>query len=123
MISTSTNDDTAFISRLAKAVVGLRIEDWNDKSIQQFIDGLSNFKLVIEEQDIKDAETTENSYTLTFSGKNGNEITKSFEKCEYSNRAKLLLNEITEAVDSMGQSISENEKRQVLMEILEKLCK
>ena len=48
---------------------------------------------------------------------------KSFEKCEYSSRAKLLLNEITDAVDSMGQSISENEKRQVLMEVLEKLCK
>ena len=39
------------------------------------------------------------------------------------NRAKLLYNEITEAVDSMGQSISENEKRQVLMDILESLCK
>ncbi len=123
LISTSTNDNTAFISRLAKAIVGLRIEDWDDRSINQFIDGLNTFKATIEEQDSKDEANIQNSYTLTFSDQDGNEITKSFEKCEYSNRAKLLFNEITEAVESYGQSINENEKRQVLVEILEKLCK
>ena len=45
------------------------------------------------------------------------------EKKEYSGRAKLLYNDITAAIEEMGQSISENEKRQILIEILERLCK
>ena len=89
LIETSTNDNTAFVSRLAKGIVGLRIEDWNDKSIIEFIDGLKKFKDVVETQDRKDSSNSSNSYTLTFKEQDGNVATKSFEKCEYSNRAKL----------------------------------
>ena len=123
LIANATNDEKAFITRLAKGIVGLRLEDWNDKSIEQFNEGLKSFKDAVESQDQKEETNATNSYTLTFQDDEGNAVSKSFEKCEYSSRAKLLLNEITDAVDSMGQSISENEKRQVLMEVLEKLCK
>lgn len=123
LIENATNDEKAFVSRIAKGIVGLRIEDWNEKSIETFVAGLASFKDAVEIQDSKIEEGVNNSYSLTFQDKAGNSITKSFERCEYSNRAKLLFNEITDAVDSMGQSISENEKRQVLMEVLEKLCR
>ena len=123
LIENATNDEKALISRLAKGIVGLRMEDWNEKCIVQFNEGLNAFKDTIELQDKKENTIIHNSYTLTFLDNEGNSVSKSFEKCEYSNRAKLLLNEIEDAVDSMGQSISENEKRQVLMEVLEKMCR
>ena len=41
---------------------------------------------------------------------------------DYSNRGKLLYNQITQSLDSMGHAISEQEKRQIIMEILQKLC-
>lgn len=47
---------------------------------------------------------------------------KRFEKVEFSKRAKLLKNMITADVESMGTSISDQEKRQIMMEILQKLC-
>lgn len=123
LISNATNDEKAFMTRFAKGIVGLRIEDWNDKSIEQFNDGLKSFKDAVESHDQKEATGDTNSYILTFQDDTGNAVSKSFEKCEYSDRAKLLYNEVIDAVDSYGQSISENEKRQVLMEVLEKLCK
>lgn len=123
LIKDATNDDNAFITRLAKSIVGLRIEDWNDKSIGEFNAGLKKFKEIVESQNDKENTASSNAYTLTFQEQDGTSVTKSFEKCEYSNRAKLLYNEVLDAVDSYGQSISENEKRQVLMEIIEKLCK
>lgn len=123
LIETSTNDNKAFVSRLAKGIVGLRIEDWNDKSIVEFLNGLKQFKDAVEAQDKKDSNDSSDSYTLTFKEHDGTVVTKSFEKCEYSSRAKLLYNEVIDAVESYGQSISENEKRQVLIEIIEKLCK
>lgn len=125
IIKNTTADEKTFVQRLAKSIVDLRIEDWNESNITTFMTGLKTFKETIENQDNTKTKKSDivNEYQLTFVDNTGNAVTKTFEKSEYSNRAKLLLNEVTEAIESMGQSITENEKRQVLMEILEKLCK
>ena len=52
----------------------------------------------------------------------GQEVVKSFSRSEYSQRAKLLYNDIMNSIDEMGQAITDQEKRQILFEILEKLC-
>jgi len=53
---------------------------------------------------------------------NGESFTKRFDRVEYSNRGKLLYNSITANLAAMGQAISEQEKRQILMEVLKELC-
>ena len=58
---------------------------------------------------------------MQYLGKDGKAVTKRFEHTEISSRAKLLLNTITDEIDSMGRSISEQEKRQVLMEVLKNM--
>lgn len=123
IIECSTNDNTAFIQRMAKGLTGLNIQDWSENTISDFVKALEEFKKVIENQSASGSVSTSNSYKITFVDDDGNEKIKSFEKSEYSNRAKLLYNEITDAIDSMGQAINENEKRQILMDILEDLCK
>ena len=45
-------------------------------------------------------------------------VTKRFEHVENTGKGKLLHNQVTAALDSMGRSISTQEKRQILMEIL-----
>ena len=45
-----------------------------------------------------------------------------FDKVETSKRGKLLYNAIESAITGMGQAISEQEKRQVLMDVLRELC-
>ena len=125
LILTVTNDDVTFANRLAKAITGLRLEDWNSNSIQQFEDTLAKFKLSVEEYNsgTQDITSVSNSCKMIFTNDDGNEITRVFEKSPYSKRAKLLYNDISGAIDEMGQSISEQEKRQVLIDILEKMCK
>ena len=123
IIEYSTNDNTAFIQRMAKGLTGLNIQDWSKNTISDFVKALEDFKKIIEDQSASGNVSTSNSYKITFVDDDGNEKIKSFEKSEYSNRAKLLYNEITDAIDSMGQAINENEKRQILMDILEDLCK
>ena len=49
-------------------------------------------------------------------------VTKRFDKVEQSKRGKLLMNSILADIDSMGHAISEQEKRQILMEVLKKMC-
>ena len=124
LMKTITNDEITFIQRLAKAVTALRVEDWNEGTIGTFIKDLIVFKETIEEYDsqIIDETSATDSYKLITTDSEGREVVKTFNRSEYSTRAKLLYNEITNSIDEMGQSITEQEKRQILIEILEKLC-
>lgn len=120
-----TNDENAFIERMGKVVIGLRIDDWKQDSIKEFYEYLVMFKNTVSDFDKNEIDETKNSsevYKITFVSKDGDEVIKTFEKSDYSDRAKLLLNSISSEIEDMGQSISEQEKRQVLMELLEKMC-
>ena len=125
LFKTATSDDALFIQRLCKAVSGLRIDDWAASTIRSFTSEIAAFKDTVEAFDRAekgDELSASGTYRLVFSDANGNESIKTFAKAEYSPKAKLLLNDITTALDEMGQSITEQEKRQVLLEALEKLC-
>lgn len=124
LMKSVTNDEKAFVQRMAKAVTALRIEDWNDKVIVSFVEDLKQFKQTIEEYNSQDAQgfDTADTYKLITITSDGQEVVKSFGRSEYSERAKLLYNDILNSIDEMGQAITDQEKRQILFEILEKLC-
>ena len=120
-----TNDEDLFITRLAKLTTGLRIEDWDSKTAKQYADTLSRFILTAKDFHSSVVAETINdtsSYQVTFADEEGTSTTRRFEKVEVSARGKLLFNQITSSLEAMGHSISEQEKRQVLMEVLKKLC-
>lgn len=124
LIAAVTNDENTFVQRLAKAVTFLRVEDWNADTVQVFLRDLRAFKVTIEVFDNhrdKEIQGT-TSYEIIFTDTNGKKVPKRFDKTEYSDRAMLLYNEIHTALEEMGQAISEQEKRQVLIELLQKLC-
>lgn len=124
LILSVTNDEVTFANRIAKAITGLRIDDWNYNSINQFEEALVKFKSSIEEYNSgeQNKDVVTDTCKITFINDNGSEITRVIEKSPYSKRAKLLYNDISGAIEEMGQSISEQEKRQVLIDILEKMC-
>ena len=125
LFKTITHDEETFIARLAKAVTDLRLEDWDSATMDRFADSLKRYKKTAEEyhaQEQAEESTTANSYQITFVDESGEAVTKRFDRVAYSNRGRLLLNAVTAQVDSMGHSISEQEKRQVLIEVLKKLC-
>ena len=127
LFKTVTNDDQATIVRIAKLATGLRIEDWDDHTIKTFMEALKEYKATAEafvsKTDDADGNTaTTSSYELSYIDETGKAVIKRFEKVEFSKRAKLLMNMITADVESMGTSISDQEKRQIMMEILQKLC-
>ena len=61
-------------------------------------------------------------YRITFADESGDSITKSFERIETTKRGKLLYNQIEHSLQAMGQAITEQEKRQILMDVLKELC-
>ena len=121
-----TNDDDLTISRLAKLATDLRLEDWDDKIRELFIFNMKQYKNTAENHhSLKDSAVVEDdtsTYQITFTDDNGEMVTKRFERVENTGKGKLLYNQVTAALDSMGRSISNQEKRQVLMEILKNIC-
>lgn len=121
-----TNDDDLTISRLAKLATDLRLEDWDDKIRELFIKNMKQYKSTAENhQSIKKNITSANetsAYQISFKDENGEMVTKRFERVENTGKGKLLHNQVIAALDSMGRSISNQEKRQILMEILKDLC-
>ena len=125
LMKSISNDEITFMERLGKAVTSLRIDDWNTNTIETFLNEIKAFKIAVDEFNEKYENSYPNAsdmYKLIFVDKSGNEVVKTFSKTEYSDRAKLLLSDITTSLDEMGQTITEQEKRQVLMQLLEKMC-
>lgn len=124
IINNIDNDETLFLEKLAKIITSLRIDDWNEKIIKEFIQEIYSFKKEVEEfnnnKQIK-KEIIQTGYEITFLSKEGEKITKSLKKVEYGSRSKLLYNELLNSIDEMGESITKEEKRQVLIDILTKI--
>lgn len=120
-----TNDERTFIVRLAKLVTDLRIEDWNEKTVEQFEKRLDEYKKTIEEfsgEATSEISEETSAYSLTYIDEAGVAATKRFDRVEESQRGKLLKNSLLSDIESMGHSISVQEKRQILMEVLKTLC-
>lgn len=117
------------ISHLSLAMTGLSIDNWNDTTVLSFLKNISCFQKSIVAynqqvaQEISEETTlkSENSYEIHYVDVKGQSVKKTFTRQEYSRRAKLLYNDIENSMEEMGQSITLQEKRQVLMDILTKL--
>ena len=119
------NDEELFISRLAKIATGLRLEDWDSNTINTYNSAISHYIQTAKEFHSSLVTETINetsSYQITFADEDGVNTTRRFDKVDISARGKLLFNQISASLEAMGHSISEQEKRQVLMEVLKKLC-
>lgn len=124
-LKSATNDEDLFITRLAKLATGLRLEDWDSKTEKKYFEALDNFMRTAKafhSSVVAETISETSSYQLMFADEDGISTTRRFNKVDVSARGKLLFNQITASLEAMGQSISEQEKRQILMEVLKKLC-
>lgn len=127
----ATNDEHLLIESLARVLTSLRIDDWSDSSIEVFRTRIAEYKATIDaesskEPDISADETLQteiqHGYSVVFVDDDGKAIQRIFDRVERTKRSEVLYRRIDSAIKEMGHSISPQEKRQVLMEILEKLC-
>jgi hypothetical protein len=123
---TVSNDDDFTISRLAKLATDLRIEDWDEGILELYKESVNRYKETAESHHALKSNENDNQnvsmYQISFVDEKGEAIVKRFDSVEGTNKGKLLYNQVTAALDSMGRSITDQEKRQVLMEILKELC-
>lgn len=121
-------DETEWLLQIAKITTGLRFNDWDQNTYKIFCDKVNQYKDTAERfvgtvngmGDFGDAMTS--GFEFSFVNDQGKVQRRRFTLVDYTPRAKLLLNSIKGDIEAMGQSISEQEKRQVVAEILQNLC-
>ena len=133
VIQESFKHDEDLIEELAVIATDLHLSDWNDNTKKLFFTRIDEWKNSVEffqrdkheiqsEQTTETLDSTPNSYSIRFPTPDGKIITRSFEKLSESPCSKLLYNKITDSIETMGRSMTDAEKRQVLMRILEEMC-
>ena len=124
--STCTLDERKLVSDLARPATGLRVDDWGEITVDGFIQVTKAFAETINSYNnhLKDAsaQSTIGGYKLTFFDNDGVEKYKTFDKTELSKTAHLLYNDVEAMLEEeYGASLSADEKRQVLFDIIDKL--
>lgn len=110
---------------MAKLATDLNLSDWDADTQAEALENVKRYKATAEgfhAEAETDAAETVNGYQLTYEDETGRTVTKRFDKVETSSRGKLLYNMIETAITGMGQAVSEQEKRQILMDVLRELC-
>lgn len=123
-VRNSTPDVVSTVGRIAKATTSLRVEDWSDARFEEFGRLLKSAKDEIESSCLQKQTAGKvcGALSIQYEDEKGDFHTKRFEKVECSGRARLLKNSILSSLDEMGRSISPEEKRQVVFEILRSMC-
>lgn len=116
IFANSGNNSSQFVLKLGRVVTGLRIDDWDNNILVDFFTEIKNFKLYIENFTLKsNSLNNQDVYRIQFGN---NDDVKTYKKVDYGKKGQLFYNQIKSSIDMMGQSINDDEKRQILLEIL-----
>lgn len=122
----ATPDYARLVEDLGRAATGLRIDDWGEITVEGFLRAVSDFVHAVDAYNLKvnqsENQTVVGSYKLSFFDDSGAETFKTYEKTELPDNAQLLYNDVEAMLtEEYGASLSDNEKRQVLIDIITKL--
>ena len=123
LCSNPTADAIQFVETFARTNTGLRIDDWDNITIDSYNITIKKFKENIEfyNDSLSSNNVTKEFYKISYTDASGIESFKTFKKMEYSSQAKLLYNDAEAMMQEYGESLTAEEKRQVLVDIIQKV--
>lgn len=113
----STHDDMEIINKLCKIITGFYIEDWRIDDVNTYIYSLIEIKNKVENTIVKKS----NIQTITLMcGENTIEKTISSD-VEISALGSTMKNNIEEIIEEYGESLNEEEKINILLDIIKRI--
>lgn len=117
--NTSFND-VEVISKLAKSITMLAIEDWNDDTVTKFLSNIEEYIDVINKFELEEVSVDDNGYiglSIDYAGK---VFEKNITETEISGIAETALNNIETELEDYGDAISAQERVALLLKLLRK---
>jgi len=117
------NDENKLIEDVARALFNLRMGDFTDDIMDSFISELSLVReqILIYNNDESNSSGKNDGFKISYTDKNGEDIIRQFSSSEYTQNGEYLYNSLTDLLSEFGESISADEKRQILFDILKEL--
>lgn len=120
LVKEMDNNSIIVIDRICNIYTNLSVEDFNDVNVNILLDGLKESKRIVEELELSIDKENNGQIKIILKDDRNNDVERVFDKEPISNIGEMLLNSLEEAIDSFADSIDNNEKRNVLMNILER---
>lgn len=117
--SENSENDYQWVNKIANAVSGFEIEYWNDEKETELANCLLKIRKQFEEAS-EVVETSENEIRLVLEGDGGQKIAQ-FENSELTSMSQVMFNKMKTTIDNFGQSVSPEEKMQVLAKLLSEI--
>ena len=120
VVDSKGDSENRAITKLAIILTGLNIGDWNDYTLNEYVESLEKSidtvvsYVIANELDERAISNNDNVRIIL------NDKDKRFDIEEISIIGNSVLNNIEEALDEVAESISDNEKRSILIKMLEK---
>lgn len=113
-----SDEDT--IQELGKIVTGFEIEYWNDSKIEDFYEAFSKMVLQLNDYVVQDTVGSDEIKITINAGADQEKITQ-FNKTELSVKSQMMFNKMKSTIDNFGESISYEEKMQVLARLFSEI--
>ena len=114
---TPTQDVKVIMSEMTRLLTGFEFIYWNDEHRQEFIEKLSGIKKALSSFN-SSSEIGEHQIKLTLTKPNVQDRAVIFDVMELSNISYTLKNKIASTMNDFGQSVSYEERIQVLLSLL-----
>lgn len=111
-------NDSEVALKVVKAVTDVYMENWNSGALEDFVDELEKVKEEIES--IRDESST-GELTLSFTGRNGDKVTKLYSHAN-EGTGSVLRNIIEDTLEEYDD-LSVNDRVSILLEMIEKIIK
>lgn len=109
-------DESELVEGMARIITGVRMEDWNDETEQVFIESLAQLREHSSRSD-RAGKRVELLFVESADGKKRAVV----HECEIGALAETLQMHIESSIRNFGESITQGEKKQILLNILRKM--
>lgn len=115
----SSSDDD-IVQELGRIVTGFEVEYWNDSKFEDFYETFNSMVEKINGYIVKETLGNDEIKITINTGEEKEKVTQ-FNKTELSGTAQMMFNKMRSTVDNFGESISYEEKMQVLAKLFSEI--
>ena len=113
-------EDSPVIQDLANVITGFGVDYWNDSKIEDFEEILRRVYAQLEGYTVKDELSDDEIKIVIQAG--GEELrTTQFDKQRLSSNGQIMFNKMKATISNFGESISQEEKMQIIARLLEEI--
>ena len=113
-------EDVAVIQDLANVITGFGVDYWNDSKIEDFEEILRKVFAQLEGYTVKNELSDDEVKIVIQTG--GEELrTTQFDKQDLSSNGQIMFNKMKATISNFGESISQEEKMQIIARLLEEI--